>query len=74
MALIIERKEIDGTTYQYTYSSIGMMIEREGVLYYDAIDPLDIPRTYTETDIPVPVEFTDAEYAEAGKILMGVTE
>lgn len=39
-----------------TYSDIGMMIQGgfpEG-LYAEAIDPVELGRTYMETDIPIP--------------------
>ena len=29
------------------------MIERDGVQYSEAIDPTELGRTYTETDIPI---------------------
>lgn len=39
-----------------TYSDAGMMIERDGVRYSEAVDPIGSGRTYTETDEPVPEE------------------
>ena len=39
-----------------TYSDAGMMIERDGVRYSEAVDPIGSRRTYTETDEPVPEE------------------
>ena len=33
-----------------------MMIERDGVQYSEAVDPADLERKYTETDIPIEVE------------------
>ena len=71
--IIVENRTINDGTFTYTYSDEGFYIERDGVLYWDAYDPVDSGRTYTETDIPLP-QPTDAEYAEAGKILMGVAE
>ena len=71
--IIVEEKIINDRTFTYTYSDEGFYIERDGVLYWDAYDPVDSGRTYTEKDIPLP-QPTDAEYAEAGKILMGVAE
>lgn len=35
-----------------SYSDKGMMIERDGELYCEAIDPENINRKYTETNIP----------------------
>lgn len=44
--------------------------------YEEAIDPIDVERVYVETDIPViyneSEETINAEFAEAGQILMGV--
>lgn len=38
-----------------TYSDIGLMIEREGEQYSDAIDPVELGREYTETEMPVEI-------------------
>lgn len=46
----------DGVVLNRTYSDIGMMIERDGVQYSEAVDPADLERKYTETDIPIEVE------------------
>ena len=43
-------KEINGVVYDYTYSDSDMMIERNGALYEEAIDPIDSGRIYTETE------------------------
>lgn len=43
----------DGVVLNRTYSDEGMMIEREGVQYSEAIDPAELGRQYTETDIPI---------------------
>jgi hypothetical protein len=40
--------------YKYTYSDSNKFIEREGVLYEEAYDPIDQDREYTETDIDIP--------------------
>ena len=37
----------------------GMMIERDGVRYSEAIDPAELGRVYTETDEPIEVEVTE---------------
>lgn len=61
-------KEINGVEYAYAYSDAGMMIEREGAQYSEAIDPINSGREYTETDIPVPVienEATVEDYKAA---------
>ena len=45
-----ETISINGTDYLYTYSDKGCLIERDGIQYNEAIDPIDSNRTYTETD------------------------
>lgn len=67
----------DGVVLNRTYSDAGMMIERDGIQYSDAIDPAELNRTYTETDIPIDAgsDMTEIEEkAKAYDILMGVTE
>lgn len=58
MAIIKEYYDTrkDGVVLNRTYSDIGMMIERDGVQYSEAVDPADLERKYTETDIPIEVE------------------
>ena len=46
----------DNVVLVRTYSDKGMMIERDGELYGDAIDPEHLGRIYTETDIPIEQE------------------
>lgn len=41
----------DGTNLVHTYSDKGYMIERDGILYKEAIDPENSGRTYTETEM-----------------------
>lgn len=56
------RTRKDGVVLNRTYSDKGMMIERDGQLYSEAIDPAEFDRKYTETDIPIEVEEeTEAE-------------
>lgn len=50
------RTREDGVVLNRTYSDLGMMIERDGIRYSEAIDPADLGRTYTETDEPIEVE------------------
>lgn len=45
----------DGVALNRTYSDKGMMIERDGVRYDEAIDPAELNRQYNETDEPVEV-------------------
>ena len=46
-------KNGDGVELVRTYSDKGVMVEREGVTYSEAIDPTDLKREYIETDIPI---------------------
>lgn len=50
----------DGVVLNRTYSDKGMMIERDGVRYDEAIDPAELNRQYTETDEPI--EKKEEEY------------
>lgn len=43
----------DGTVLYRSYSDQDFMIERDGELYNDAVDPDGFDRVYTETDIPI---------------------
>lgn len=45
--------------YQRTWSDAGLMIERDGARYSEAVDPLNSGRTYTETDEPIEQEADD---------------
>lgn len=56
--LVKENIEIGGRAFVKTYSDAGFYIERGGVRYSEAIDPANIPRTYTETDEPVDIDPT----------------
>ena len=50
---------IDGRQLRRTWSDAGFMIERDGAVYSEAVDPVEFDRVYTETDIPVEPESTD---------------
>ena len=52
----------DGVRLVRTYSDIGRLLERDGVVYEEAIDPEDSGRVYVESDETVEV---DAETALA---------
>lgn len=47
------RKREDGVRLVRTYSDINHYIERDGVVYSEAIDPEELNRQYTETNIPI---------------------
>ena len=48
--VITETIKIRGTQFTRNYSDSGFYIERDGVRYSEAIDPLETDRTYTETN------------------------
>ena len=54
MAIVTEyyRTRPDGVVLNRTYSDIGMMLERGGELYSEAVDPAHLDRSYAETDVP----------------------
>lgn len=58
--IIQTTKEINGVMYTYAYSDSGYMIERDGVRYSEAVDPLDSGRVYTETDEPIDIGTDEA--------------
>ena len=72
----IYKTRADGVVLNRTYSDAGYQIERDGVLYDEAIDPAQMNRIYTETTIPVESEeLTETEQkARAYDIVMGVEE
>ena len=40
----------DGVVLNRTYSDAGLMIDRDGVQYIEAVDPANLGRVYTEVD------------------------
>lgn len=54
--IVTENLTINGRDFVKTYSDKGMMVEREGVRYSEAIDPAEFGRQYIETDEPVEKE------------------
>jgi hypothetical protein len=48
-----ENLTIGGRAFVKTYSDLGMMVERDGVRYSEAIDPAEFSRQYIETDEPI---------------------
>lgn len=50
--IITETVEINGKEFIHNYSNAGFKIERAGVIYDDALDPVNSGRIYTETNIP----------------------
>ena len=50
--IVTEQLIINDRQFTKTYSDSGFMVERDGAQYSEAIDPAELGRTYTETDIP----------------------
>lgn len=52
MAIVTEyfRTRADGVVLNRTYSDTGLMIERDGIQYIEAVDPADLGRVYTEVE------------------------
>lgn len=50
----------DGVRLVRTYSDAGMLIERDGVVYEEAIDPEDSGRVYTETEVDMELSAEEA--------------
>lgn len=53
--LVTETIEINGIQYLHNYSDAGFKVERNGIQYDDAVDPINSGRVYTETNVPVTV-------------------
>lgn len=51
--IVREIMTIKDKDFLHTYSDSGMLIERDGVMYSDAIDPIDSGRTYTESSMSI---------------------
>lgn len=65
MALITEyfNTRPDGIVLNRTFSDLGYKIEREGILYNEAIDPSESNRVYIETLEPVDIEEEEQQEA-----------
>jgi hypothetical protein len=74
--IITENITINGKVFVKTCSDSGYMIERDGIRYSEAIDPVEFGRIYTETDEHIPYdEMPEVEQkAAAYDILTGVSE
>lgn len=57
---------INSTSFIRTYSDLDRKVERDGVLYDEAIDPVDSGRTYTESTEMIDTEedVTESEIIE----------
>lgn len=69
-----ETFEKNGRKLVRTYSDTGHMVRQNGtgVVYSEVVDPVEMGRTYTETDELVPDTELSAE--EALNIITGVSE
>lgn len=56
---------VDGRQLRRTWSDVGFMIERDGAMYSEAVDPVEFDRVYMETDTLVEPESAD-EIISAG--------
>ena len=54
------RTREDGVRLVRTYSDVGKMIERDGVVYDEAIDPEDSGRVYVESDADMEISAEEA--------------
>lgn len=72
---MIVQEQISDTLIR-TYSDANVHIRGGNPVgdYAEAIDPISAGRVYMETDIPIEDTATEEEYAEAGRIFMGVSE
>lgn len=52
---------VDERQLRRTWSDVGCMIERDGAMYSEAIDPAEFDRVYMETDILIEVMKDDIE-------------
>ena len=75
MAIVTEQFYVGERLFNRIYSDSNRYVVRDGVSYSEACDPAEFGRTYTEGDIMDDGESSvDEDYAEAGRILMGVEE
>ena len=65
--IIRENINIGGRAFVKTYSDLGMMVERDGVRYSEAIDPAEFNRQYIETDEPIVKEEEGGEDGDQGR-------
>ena len=60
---------IDDRQLRRTWSDAGFMIERDGAVYSEAVDPAEFDRVYTETDMSVESESADEIISDDGGIV-----
>lgn len=55
--IVIEEVKINGKSFNKTHSDEGFMIERDGIKYSEAIDPIEFNnRIYIETNEKINIE------------------
>lgn len=71
--IVTEDLTINGKHFVKTYSDSGYMVECDGAIYHEAVDPSELNRKYTETDTPIESEELIKMYqkARAYDIVMG---
>ena len=52
---------VDNRQLRKTWSDAGFMIERDGAVYSEAVDPVEFDRVYTETDVLIELMEDDIE-------------
>ena len=57
---------VDERQLRRTWSDAGFMIERDGAVYSEAVDPAEFDRVYTETDVSVESESADEIVSDDG--------
>ena len=57
---------VDERQLRRTWSDAGFMIERDGAVYSEAVDPMEFDRVYTETDMSVESESADEIISDDG--------
>jgi hypothetical protein len=68
--MIIQKTvNINGTDFIKTYSDQHKMIERDGVQYTEAFDPVDSNRIYIETEIEAPLSGLEVSKEEKRDLL-----
>lgn len=60
---------INGIQFKKTWSDANYLIERNGAKYSEAVDPIDVERTYTET-----TELIDSQDITGDEILSMLEE
>lgn len=72
--MIIREQISDALVRTYSDANVYIRGGNPNGDYDEAIDPIGMNRTYIETDIPIVEDVTEEEYAEIGRIFMGVSE